>query len=70
MKVNDTNAIDYHFSLPYLLDNEEKPEYSSMRHGDLKARNDPDADADLKHDYVYSQRDEVICECLYRWLLP
>lgn len=59
LDVNETNSIDYHFSLPYLLDHEGKPDYSSMSNR-LVARSDTEADVDLKHDYVYSQLDRTI----------
>lgn len=61
LDVNETNSIDYHFSLPYLLDHEGKPDYSSMSNR-LVARSDTEADVDLKHDYVYSQLDRTICK--------
>lgn len=61
LDVNETNAIDYHFSLPYLLDHEGKPDDSSMPNG-LEARSDTETDVDLKHDYVYSQLDRTLCK--------
>lgn len=61
LDVNETNAVDYRFSLPYLLDHEEKPDYSSMPNS-LEARSDTEVSVDLKHDYVYSQLDRTLCK--------
>ncbi|KAE8143461.1 hypothetical protein BDV38DRAFT_277481 [Aspergillus pseudotamarii] len=56
LKVRD-HGIDYHFSLPYMLDSQGKPEASSLsRRSDLGEG----IEATLSHDYVYSERDETL----------
>lgn len=44
---------------PYLLEHEGKPDTSSIKRRD---NNQGGTDGDLKHDYVYSEGDGVICE--------
>lgn len=53
-------AIDYHFSLPYILDSNGNP-----THHDFVKRDSIDDDGseiNLTHDYVHSEADEKICK--------
>ncbi|KAL2816938.1 hypothetical protein BJX63DRAFT_441303 [Aspergillus granulosus] len=49
------NSIDYHISLPYLLDSQGKPEA-----GSLHCRSDPSegVESSLTHDFVFSENDQ------------
>lgn len=52
------NGIDYHFSLPYLLDIQGKPEAGSLhRRSDSSEGVEPS----LTHDFVFSENDQVLC---------
>lgn len=60
VKRRDSGTLaDYHFSLPYILDEHGRPDTSTI---DKRDSASDGVDSTLTHDYVYSEADETICK--------
>jgi hypothetical protein len=59
LRRRDSGTVaDYHFSLPYILDEQGRPDASTIDRRDSASDG---YESTLTHDYVYSQSDETIC---------
>lgn len=56
---DNVTAIDYHFSLPYILDNRGNPMHYNVVKRDTT--DDEGYETKFSHNYVYSHADETIC---------
>jgi hypothetical protein len=56
------NAVDYHFSLPYLLNTTGQADLATLSRRTFE---EDGAQAIFIHDFMFSEQDSVICKSLY-----